>query len=176
MKINVLLQKFILMRKTLTLAIISMMLFSACGNSGEDGKKDDDKAGKTEITNSKSTENKSFVKELSYKKFVNEIWNFEKSADSFAYEGKLPCVIDFYATWCGPCRKVAPIMEKLAKEYNGKVAVYKVDVAAEQKLATILNIRNIPTVFFIEKGKQPSYSVGAKDEVYFRARFDKLVK
>ena len=67
-------------------------------------------------------------------------------------------------------------MEKLAKEYNGKVFVYKVDVDAEQKLATILNIRNIPTVFFLEKGKQPSYSVGAKDEIYFRARFDKLAK
>ena len=85
-------------------------------------------------------------------------------------------MIDFYATWCGPCRKVTPIMEKLAKEYNGKVIVYKVDVDAEQKLATILNIRNIPTVFFLEKGKQPSYSVGAKDEIYFRARFDKLAK
>lgn len=176
MKNNVLLQKFILMRKTLALAIISMALLSACGNSGKDGKEDKSKIGNIEVTNSESTENESFVKELTYKKFVKEIWDFEKFTDSFAYEGKLPCVIDFYATWCGPCRKVAPIMEKLAKEYNGKVAVYKVDVDAEQKLATILNIRNIPTVFFIEKGKQPSYSVGAKDEVYFRARFDKLVK
>lgn len=176
MKNNVLLQKFILMRKTLALAIISMALLSACGNSGKDGKEDKSKIGNIEVTYSESTENKSFVKELSYKKFVNEIWNFEKFTDSFAYEGKLPCVIDFYATWCGPCKKVAPIMEKLAKEYNGKVIVYKVDVDVEQKLATILNIRNIPTVFFLEKGKQPSYSVGAKDEIYFRARFDKLAK
>ena len=176
MKINVLLQKFILMRKTLALAIISMMFLPACGNSGEDGGKGDGEAGKTEITNSESTENKSFVKELSYKKFVNEIWDFEKFTDSFAYEGKLPCVIDFYATWCGPCRKVAPIMEKLAEEYNGRVIVYKVDVDAEQKLATILNIKNIPTVFFLGKDKQPSYSVGAKDEIYFRAGFDKLLK
>lgn len=169
-------QKFILMKKILAFAIISMTLLSACGNSGKDGKEDKNKTDNTEITNSESTENESFVKELTYKKFVKEIWDFEKFTDSFAYEGKLPCVIDFYATWCGPCKKVTPIMEKLAKEYNGKVIVYKVDVDAEQKLATILNIRNIPTVFFLEKGKQPSYSVGAKDEIYFRARFDKLAK
>lgn len=169
-------QKFILMKKILAFAIISMTLLSACGNSGKDGKENKNKTDNTEVTNSESTENESFVKELTYKKFVKEIWDFEKFTDSFAYEGKLPCVIDFYATWCGPCKKVTPIMEKLAKEYNGKVIVYKVDVDAEQKLATILNIRNIPTVFFIEKGKQPSYSVGAKDEVYFRARFDKLAK
>ena len=153
-----------------------MTLLSACGNSGKDGKENKNKTDNTEITNSESTENESFVKELTYKKFIKEIWDFEKFTDSFAYEGKLPCVIDFYATWCGPCKKVTPIMEKLAKEYNGKVIVYKVDVDAEQKLATILNIRNIPTVFFLEKGKQPSYSVGAKDEIYFRARFDKLAK
>ncbi|MCQ2309969.1 MAG: thioredoxin [Bacteroidales bacterium] len=164
------------MKKILAFAIISMTLLSACGNSGKDGKENKNKTDNTEVTNSESTENESFVKELTYKKFVKEIWDFEKFTDSFAYEGKLPCVIDFYATWCGPCKKVTPIMEKLAKEYNGKVIVYKVDVDAEQKLATILNIRNIPTVFFIEKGKQPSYSVGAKDEVYFRARFDKLAK
>lgn len=169
-------QKFILMKKILAFAIISMTLLSACGNSGKDGKENKNKTDNTEVTNSESTENESFVKELTYKKFVKEIWDFEKFTDSFAYEGKLPCVIDFYATWCGPCKKVTPIMEKLAKEYNGKVIVYKVDVDAEQKLATILNIRNIPTVFFLEKGKQPSYSVGAKDEIYFRARFDKLAK
>lgn len=169
-------QKFILMKKILAFAIISMALLSACGNSGKDGKENKNKTDNTEVTNSESTENESFVKELTYKKFVKEIWDFEKFTDSFAYEGKLPCVIDFYATWCGPCKKVTPIMEKLAKEYNGKVIVYKVDVDAEQKLATILNIRNIPTVFFLEKGKQPSYSVGAKDEIYFRARFDKLAK
>ena len=164
------------MKKILAFAIISMTLLSACGNSGKDGKENKNKTDNTEVTNSESTENESFVKELTYKKFVKEIWDFEKFTDSFAYEGKLPCVIDFYATWCGPCKKVTPIMEKLAKEYNGKVFVYKVDVDAEQKLATILNIRNIPTVFFLEKGKQPSYSVGAKDEIYFRARFDKLAK
>lgn len=169
-------QKFILMKKILAFAIISMTLLSACGNSGKDGKEDKNKTDNTEITNSESTENESFVKELTYKKFIKEIWDFEKFTDSFAYEGKLPCVIDFYATWCGPCKKVTPTMEKLAKEYDGKVIVYKVDVDAEQKLATILNIRNIPTVFFLEKGKQPSYSVGAKDEIYFRARFDKLAK
>lgn len=176
MKINVLLQKFILMKKITVLAIITMVVLSACGSSDKDKKESNNKVIQTEVTNSESMENVSFVKELSYNKFVKEIWNFEKFTDSFAYKGKLPCVIDFYATWCGPCKKVAPIMEKLAKEYNGKIIVYKVDVDTEQKLSTILKIRNIPTVFFLEKGKQPSYSVGAKDEIYFRSKFESMAK
>lgn len=172
MKKNVILRKFILMKKLSTAIIMALVLLTACGSPDDGGKQD----AKDNVTNSESTTKTEFVKELTYKHFLKEVWDFERFTDSFAYNGELPCVIDFYATWCGPCKKVAPIMEKLAKEYNGKVVVYKVNIEEELKLATVLNIRNIPTVYFIEEGKQPSFSVGAKDEIYFRSRFDSMSK
>lgn len=172
MKKNVLLQKFIFMKKLPVIAILAMMAFPACGGSGNDG---EDKS-QSDATSSESIKKNELIKELSYKDFIKDVWDFETYPDSFAFAGELPCVIDFYATWCGPCKKVAPVIENLAKEYKGKVNVYKVDVDAEQKLSTVLKIRNIPTVYFLEEGKQPSYSVGAKDEIYFRSMFDRLAR
>ena len=71
------------------------------------------------------------VKQLTYKEFTKKVWDFEKDPNNFKYKGELPAVIDFYADWCGPCRRVAPIMEKLAYEYDGKLLVYKVNVDQE---------------------------------------------
>ena len=101
---------------------------------------------------------------LTYNEFVKKVWNFENDPNTFKYEGKLPCVVDFFATWCGPCRKVSPIMEKIAKEYDGKLIVYKIDVDKEPKLASTFGVRNIPTVLFIPKEGQPSKQVGALSE------------
>ena len=89
------------------------------------------------------------------------MWDIERYPDSFAYQGKLPCIIDFYADWCGPCKKVAPIMEDIAREFEGKILVYKVNVDKELKLPTIFKVRGIPTVFFFPKEGQPLSQVGA---------------
>ncbi len=105
---------------------------------------------------------------LTYKEFVKKVWNFEKSPNTFKYEGKLPCVVDFYATWCGPCRKVSPIMERMAKEYDGKLIVYKIDVDQEPKLAATFGVSSIPTVLFIPKEGQPSKQVGALSEQQYK--------
>lgn len=105
---------------------------------------------------------------LTYKEFVKKVWNFEKSPNTFKYEGQLPCVVDFYATWCGPCRKVSPIMERMAKEYDGKLIVYKIDVDQEPKLAATFGVRSIPTVLFIPKEGQPSKQVGALSEQQYK--------
>ena len=105
---------------------------------------------------------------LTYNEFVKKVWNFEKDPNTFKYEGKLPCVVDFYATWCGPCRKVSPIMERIAKEYDGKLIVYKVDVDKEPKLASTFGVRSIPTVLFIPKEGQPMKQVGALGEQEYK--------
>ena len=105
---------------------------------------------------------------LTYNEFIKKVWNFEKSPETFQYEGKLPCVVDFYATWCGPCRKISPIMERIAKEYEGMLIVYKIDVDKEPKLASTFSVRSIPTVLFIPKEGQPMKQVGALSEQQYK--------
>lgn len=143
--------------KRFLVTILSALLLASCGNT----KKDNNDNKNSEVTQEAKTDEKSLVKNIDYKYFVKNIWDIEKYPDSFAYQAKLPCIIDFYADWCGPCRKVAPIMENIAKEYDGEILVYKVNVDNEQKLPTIFKVKNIPTVFFLPKNGQPMSQVGA---------------
>ena len=108
------------------------------------------------------------VKVLTYSEFINKVWDFEKDPRTFHYKGELPAIIDFYADWCGPCRRVAPIMERLAQEYDGKLLVYKVNVDKEKNLASVFQVRSIPTVLFIPKEGQPILQVGAMAEEGYR--------
>ena len=80
----------------------------------------------------------------------------------------MPAIVDFYADWCGPCRRVAPIMEKLAEEYDGKLLIYKVNTQNETGLANAFQIRSIPTVLFIPMEGQPMMQVGALPEEGYR--------
>lgn len=132
------------------------MMLSSCGDSKKESKNQQ----ANQEVKANSEENK-LVKSLDYKKFVNSVWDIERFPDSFAYKGKLPCIIDFYADWCGPCKRIAPIMEELAEEYEDEIIIYKVNVDKEQKLPTIFKVKNIPTVFFMPKEGQPLSQVGA---------------
>lgn len=127
------------------------------------------------VAQTKTTASK--VKQLTYNEFLKGIWDFEKNPNTFVYKGKEAAIVDFYADWCGPCRKVAPIMEKLAKEYDGRLSVYKVNVDQEKELASAFQIRSIPTVLFIPTEGQPMLKVGAMTEAQFREVITKhLVK
>lgn len=160
------------MRKIFGVLVLFAVIFSSCGSSDK-GEKTSEAAVSAQKGNDVE---RSFVKELNYKKFIKEVWDFESYPDTVNFKGGLPCVIDFYAPWCGPCKKVAPIMEKLAEEYDGEITVYKVNTDEERKLSAILKIKNIPTVlFFSGKDEQPYKSVGAKDEQYFRSMIKKII-
>ena len=142
------------MKKTFVI-ILSVFMMISCGNS-------DKKSNKKEVVQEENitVEENTAVKTLDYKKFVKNVWDIESYPDSVVYQGKLPCIIDFYADWCGPCKRIAPIMEEIAKEYEGKIIVYKVNVDKELKLATIFKIKSIPTVFFFPEEGQPLSQVG----------------
>lgn len=118
--------------------------------------------------NAQEEKNESKVQHLTYKEFLKKVWDFEKSPNTFVYKGKLPAIVDFYADWCGPCRRVAPIMEKLAEEYDGKLLIYKVNTQNETGLANAFQIRSIPTVLFIPMEGQPMMQVGALPEEGYR--------
>lgn len=100
------------------------------------------------------------IEHLTKETFLEKVFNFEKNTD-WKFEGKLPCIIDFYADWCGPCKMVAPILEELAVEYAGKINIYKIDTEAEQELAGAFGIRSIPSMLFVPMANQPQMSVGA---------------
>ena len=120
----------------------------------------------TATAQEKKTESK--VKHLTYNEFLKKVWDFEKNPTTFVYKGKLPAVIDFYADWCGPCRRVAPIMEKMAEDYEGRLLVYKVNVDQEKNLAAVFQARSIPMVLFIPKEGMPYKQVGAMQEQDYR--------
>lgn len=97
---------------------------------------------------------------LTKQTFVEKVFDFEKNSD-WKYTGELPCVIDFWAPWCGPCRAVGPVIEELSKEYEGKVNFYKVNTDEEQELAGAFGIRSIPSLLFVPMTGQPKMAVGA---------------
>ena len=119
-------------------------------------------------TNAQSNKSESKTKHLTYNEFLHKVWNFENNPTTFIYKGKVPAVIDFYADWCGPCRRVAPIMEKLAEEYEGRLVVYKINVDQEKELATAFQAKSIPMVLFIPLEGQPMKQVGAMSEESYR--------
>ena len=118
--------------------------------------------------NAQDKKEESKVKQLTYKEFTKKVWDFEKDPSTFVYKGKLPAVIDFYADWCGPCRRVAPIMEKMAEEYDGKLLVYKVNVDQEKELSAAFQVKSIPMVLFIPMEGQPMMQVGAMQEAEYK--------
>ncbi len=92
--------------------------------------------------------------------FKQKVFNYELNKQ-WKFEGNLPVIIDFYASWCGPCRMLSPRVEEIAKEYSGKIVVYKVDTDAEQQLAQSMGISSLPTLLFIPVKGQPRASMGA---------------
>ncbi|MCH5309337.1 MAG: thioredoxin [Prevotella sp.] len=89
--------------------------------------------------------------------------------------GDQPLVVDFWATWCGPCRMVAPIIEELAKEYDGKITVGKCDVEENEELAAEFGIRNIPTLLFFKNGEVVGKLVGAQSKAKLEEKFQSLL-
>jgi thioredoxin len=92
--------------------------------------------------------------------FLEKVMDFEKNPNTWVYKGELPCLIDFYADWCAPCRQTAPILDELAREYSGKIVIYKIDVQKEKELASLFEVRSIPAFLFCPLKGSPSMSAG----------------
>jgi thioredoxin len=98
--------------------------------------------------------------DMDKKMFLEKVFNYEEK-QTWEYQDNVPCLIDFWAPWCGPCLAVAPLIDELSKEYKGKVNFYKVNTDIEQELSEIFGIRSIPALLFIPLEGQPKMSVGA---------------
>ena len=97
---------------------------------------------------------------LTKETFLEKVFNFEKNKE-WKFEGELPCIIDFYADWCGPCKMIAPILEELSEDFKEKVNIYKVDTEAQQELSAAFAIRSIPSMLLCPKEGQPQMAQGA---------------
>lgn len=136
------------MRKLIAPLALGMLLILSNSHAGTIGKS----SGNTNASDK--------IVELTDKVFKEKIFNYEASK-SWKFEGNLPVIIDFYATWCGPCKVLSPLVEEAAKKYEGKILVYKVDTDKEPRLAQSMGIQSLPTLFFIPVTGQPRTTVGS---------------
>lgn len=142
--------------KTLRTAIAALFItvgLMACGNAYAGNDK------KGEVT------------ELDSKSFNTTVYDITK--DGLDYLGKKPAIVDFTATWCGPCKRLSPILEELAKEYKGKIVIYKVDVDKCEDLARAFNISSIPALLFIPMEGQPEMIVGLRSKEAYKSDIEK---
>lgn len=93
--------------------------------------------------------------------FLNKVANYETSPSEWKFLGERPAIIDFYATWCGPCKILSPVLEELAAEYAGKIDIYKINVEEEEELAGVFGVRSVPTLLFVPMEGAPQMAQGA---------------
>lgn len=103
---------------------------------------------------------------LTLQSFKEQVFDYENEKE-WNYRGSLPAIVDFYADWCGPCKMVAPILDRLSKKYEGKLHVYKVNTEEEQELSAMFGIQSIPTILFIPLKGEPQAAMGALPEKEF---------
>jgi thioredoxin len=110
------------------------------------------------------------IEHLTAQTFKEKVFNYEINKE-WKFEGDKPCMIDFYADWCGPCKMVAPILEELATEFEGKMNIFKVNTEEERELAQVFGIQSIPSLLFIPVEGQPQMAMGALPKDTFKKAF-----
>ena len=146
--------------KTAALTITVIMLLAACGNAG--------------AQNDRKNEAQKGVQELNAESFSEKV--FDMNSEELVFLGDKPVIVDFTASWCGPCQRIAPILEELAAEYSDKIIIYKVDIDKERGLAQAFNVSSIPAVLYIPvNGEDPVMTVGARGKERFREEITTLL-
>lgn len=146
--------------RMIMLALTSLVMLSvSCGNANANN---DEKKQKNSTENVKTAG----AKELTTAEFNKVV--YDTSKEDLKYLGSKPAIVDFTAKWCGPCQKLAPILDELAKEYDGKIVVYKVDIDKNRELAEAFGISSIPAILYIPMDDAPSITVGYRDKEKFR--------
>lgn len=155
------------MKKILLISLMAILSFSSC--QSKEAESQNKKEIKTKIDNKMGTIH------LTKDEFLKKVANYETNPNEWKYLGDKPCLVDFYADWCGPCKAVAPILEELAKEYDGKIYIYKIDTEKEQELAGAFGIRSIPSLLFVPMTGKPQMSMGAMPKNQLKEAIDNVL-
>jgi len=174
------------------LIFLSIIWLSSCGGSMKSDPKTDSASTNASLTEQtvnlegdKTESNASAVPagaegqvvQLTKAIFLDKVYDYEKNPKQWTYKGDKPCIIDFYADWCKPCKMIAPIMAELSEKYKGDIVIYKVNTDQERELAQFFGIRSIPTVFFCPASGDPQMAQGAMaKEAYEKAINEVLLK
>jgi thioredoxin 1 len=146
--------------------LIALAIFiAACGQTAKEEQTTEDQNENVLITEESVPEEKIAVEQGKVMKLNNETFrqlvHDYKADPTWSFKGDLPCIIDFYADWCAPCRTIAPILDELAKEYEGQINIFKVDTDVEAELSSFYGIQYLPTLLFCKNGAEPVKQVGA---------------
>ena len=114
------------------------------------------------------------IEHLTTETFKEKIFDYENNKE-WKYSGDVPCIIDFYADWCQPCKMVAPVLEELSDDYSGKVMIYKVDTEKEKELAGAFGIQSIPSLLFVPLEGMPQMAQGALPKETFEKAFKEVL-
>ena len=158
------------MKKLMILAMMATVSLSACSQRKQDNPETANQTASVANTTVVS-ENTSKPVEMNTQMFIDNIVDYKNSKE-WDYKGDKPAVIDFYATWCGPCKRLSPILEELASEYNGQINFYKIDVDKEQELAAVFGIQSIPMVLLIPKEGKPYVVQGLRPKAELKQAID----
>ncbi|MCL2682804.1 MAG: thioredoxin domain-containing protein [Bacteroidales bacterium] len=129
------------------------LIFAACSGSSTNSSE----AATTTTVATASVKEATFISEAEFKKLV---MNFEANPEEWIFEGEIPCIVSFTASWCAPCRRMAPILDELARDYAGKVNIYKVDVDHNRKVSAFFGVQSIPTMLFARMKGLPALQPG----------------
>lgn len=150
------------MKKVLITLLFAGMALAVCGQTS-----------KTEST--KKEESKVKTIHLNKIDFLTKVANYEANPTEWKYLGDKPALIDFYADWCGPCKAIAPVLEELAKEYDGEIYIYKIDTEEEKELAALFGIRSIPSLLFVPMEGSPQMAQGALPKNVLKEAINKVL-
>ncbi|GAB4224704.1 MAG: thioredoxin [Bacteroidales bacterium] len=115
------------------------------------------------------------LEHLTAETFKQKVFDYEANSQQWVFEGKKPCIVDFYADWCKPCKMIAPILEELAQEYEGEIDIYKVNTDQQRELSRVFGIKSIPAVLFCPMEGKPQMSTGALPKATFKQVIDEFL-
>ena len=148
------------MYKTAALTAVIMIALASCGNAGAQNDK-------------KAQQKSKAVTELSTDTFKAKVYDMSK--EDLVFLGDKPAIVDFTATWCGPCQRIAPILDELAVAYNGQIVIYKVDVDKNRELAKAFNVSSIPAVMYIPLDGEAVMTIGSRDKSKFITEIETIL-